>query len=308
MSSTTIRNLINSQIDKQLYKSKKDLRNQGSKQVQKVKEKLPNKEELKEKLISDACQRKAQDKMTKIYDKLIKLLDNLKKIPQKGLDKVKNIDTKLKKIRDKIIPKIEKILEVIKDVLVPALLIVVIAAEVALAMSSSLAANGTVINFMGEKKRLILGKIKEYAKLTLTIIAALPAILMAIEKLFSIMEVVMMAIKGLIAVINKLKDFVVFLFRNYIKKCNTADQTPVSNDGSVNANLLDEQIQASIDKAASGTLTATDTKDIRDKMTTLYNDLLEDLKEDGKTKIIERLIRTEDDLQTSYEEKTVPLP
>ena len=308
MSSTTIRNLINSQKDKQLYKSKKDLRNQGSKQVQKVKEKLPNKEELKEKLISDACQRKAQDKMTKIYDKLIKLLDNLKKIPQKGLDKVKNIDTKLKKIRDKIIPKIEKILEVIKDVLVPALLIVVIAAEVALAMSSSLAANGTVINFMGEKKRLILGKIKEYAKLTLTIIAALPAILMAIEKLFSIMEVVMMAIKGLIAVINKLKDFVVFLFRNYIKKCNTADQTPVSNDGSVNANLLDEQIQASIDKAASGTLTATDTKDIRDKMTTLYNDLLEDLKEDGKTKIIERLIRTEDDLQTSYEVKTVPLP
>ena len=43
-------------------------------------------------------------------------------------------------------------------------------------------------------------------------------------------------------------------------------------------------------------------------MTTLYNDLLEDLKEDGKTKIIERLIRTEDDLQTSYEVKTVPLP
>ena len=29
---------------------------------------------------------------------------------------------------------------------------------------------------------------------------------------------------------------------------------------------------------------------------------------EGKTKIIERLIRTEDDLQTSYEVKTVPLP
>ena len=43
MSSTTIRNLINSQIDKQLYKVKGDLRNQGTKQVQKVKEKLPNK-------------------------------------------------------------------------------------------------------------------------------------------------------------------------------------------------------------------------------------------------------------------------
>ena len=308
MSATTIRNLINSQIDKQLYTAKKDLRNQGTKQVQKVKEKLPSKDELKEKLISSSCERKAQDKMTKIYDKLIKLLDNLKKIPQKGLDKVKNIDTKLKKIRDKIIPKIEKILEIISDVLVPALLIVVIACEVALAISSGLAASGKVIDFMGEKKRLILGKVKEYAKLALTIVAILPAILMAIEKLFSIMEIVMVAIKSLIAVIQKLKDFVVFLFRNFIKKCNVANQSELSNDGSVNSNLLEEQIQISIDKAAAGTLTATNTKDIKDKMTTLYNDLLEDLKEEGKTKIIERLIRTEDDLQTSYEVKTVPLP
>ena len=308
MSATTIRNLINSQIDKQLYTAKKDLRNQGTKQVQKVKEKLPSKDELKEKLISSSCERKAQDKMTKIYDKLIRLLDNLQKIPQKGLDKVKNIDKKLKKIRDKIIPKIEKILEIISDVLVPALLIVVIACEVALAISSGLAASGKVIDFMGEKKRLILGKVKEYAKLALTIVAILPAILMAIEKLFSIMEIVMVAIKSLIAVIQKLKDFVVFLFRNFIKKCNVANQSELSNDGSVNSNLLEEQIQISIDKAAAGTLTATNTKDIKDKMTTLYNDLLEDLKEEGKTKIIERLIRTEDDLQTSYEVKTVPLP
>ena len=308
MSATTIRNLINSQIDKQLYTAKKDLRNQGTKQVQKVKEKLPSKDELKEKLISSSCERKAQDKMTKIYDKLIRLLDNLQKIPQKGLDKVKNIDKKLKKIRDKIIPKIEKILEIISDVLVPALLIVVIACEVALAISSGLAASGKVIDFMGEKKSLILGKVKEYAKLALTIVAILPAILMAIEKLFSIMEIVMVAIKSLIAVIQKLKDFVVFLFRNFIKKCNVANQSELSNDGSVNSNLLEEQIQISIDKAAAGTLTATNTKDIKDKMTTLYNDLLEDLKEEGKTKIIERLIRTEDDLQTSYEVKTVPLP
>ncbi len=316
MSATTIRNLINSQIDKQLYTAKKDLRKQGTKQVQKVKEKLPSKDELKEKLISSSCERKAQDKMTKIYDKLIKLLDNLKKIPEKGLAKVKNIDKKLKKIRDKIIPKIEKILEIIKDVLVPALLIVVIACEVALAISSGLAASGKLIDFMGEKKRLILGKVKEYAKLALTIVAALPLVLKAIEKLFSIMEIVMMAIKSLIAVIQKLKDFIIFLFRNYIKKCNVAYQSPISNNGSgdgsgagtINPNLLDEQIQAAIDKAAAGTLTDTNTKNIRDKMTTLYNDLLEDLKENGKTKIIERLIRTEDDLQTSYEVKTVPLP
>ena len=308
MSSTTIRNIINSQIDKQLYKAKKDLRNQGSKQVQKVKDKLPNKEELKEKLVSDACEKKAQDKMTKIYDKLIKLLDNLKKIPQKGLDKVRNIDSKLKKIRDKIIPKIERILEVIQNTLVPALLIVVIAAEVALAVSSGLAASGKVIDFMGEKKRLILGKIKEYAKLALTIIAALPAVLIAIEKLFSIMEVVITAIQGIIALIDKLKDFAIFLFRNYIKKCNVSNQSPVSNDGSVNSDLLDEQIQKSIDKATAGTLVASDTKNIKDKMAILYNDLLEELKEDGKTRIVERLIRTEDDLQTSYEVKIVPIP
>ena len=161
---------------------------------------------------------------------------------------------------------------------------------------------------MSDKKKVALGKVKEYAKLALTIIASLPPIIMVIEKLFSIMEIVIKVVQGIIALIQKLKDFVIFLYRNYIKKCNVANQSELSNDGSVNANLLDEQIQAAIDKAASGTLVATDTTNIKDKMTTLYNDLLEDLKEEGKTKIIERLIQTENDLRTSYEVKTVPIP
>ena len=308
MATAVIRNLINSQIDKQLYKVKGELRNQGTKQIQKVKEKLPNKEELKEKLISNSCERKAQDKMTKIYDKLIKLIDNLLKIPTKGLEKLKNIDKKLKKIRDVIIPKIQAVLDFLNKVVVPALLIVVIAAEVALAASSGPVANGKVIDAMSEKKKLILGKVKEYAKLGITIIAALNPIIFMIEKLFSIMEVAIMAVKTLIAIIKKLKDFIIFLFRNYIKKCNVANQTPISNDGSVNANLLEAQIQAAIDKAATGTLSNTDSKNISDKMSILYNDLLEDLKENGKTKIIERLIRTKDDIKTSYEVITVPLP
>ena len=308
MASAVIRNLINSQIDKQLYKVKGELRNQGTKQIQKVKEKLPNKEELKEKLTSNACERKAQDKMTKIYDKLIKLIDNLLKIPTKGLEKLKNIDKKLKKIRDVIIPKIQAVLDFLNKIVIPALLIVVIAAEIALAASSGPVANGKVIDAMSEKKKLILGKIKEYAKLGITIIAALNPIMFMIEKLFSIMEIAIMAVKSLIAMIKKLKDFIIFLFRNYIKKCNVADQTPISNDGSVNANLLEAQIQASIDKAATGTLSNNDSKNISDKMAILYNDLLEDLKENGKTKIIERLIRTQDDINTSYKVITVPLP
>jgi hypothetical protein len=308
MATAVIRNLINSQIDKQLYKVKGELRNQGTKQIQKVKEKLPNKEELKEKLISNSCERKAQDKMTKIYDKLIKLIDNLLKIPTKGLEKLKNIDKKLKKIRDVIIPKIQAVLDFLNKVVVPALLIVVIAAEIALAASSGPIANGKVIDAMSEKKKLILGKVKEYAKLGITIIAALNPITFMIEKLFSIMEIAIMAVKTLIAIIKKLKDFIIFLFRNYIKKCNVANQTPISNDGSVNADLLEAQIQAAIDKAATGTLSNNDSKNISDKMSILYNDLLEDLKENGKTKIIERLIRTKDDIKTSYEVITVPLP
>jgi len=308
MATAQIRSLINTQIDKQLYKIKGDLRNEGTKQIQKVKERLLNKEELKSKLISESCNLKAQDKMTKIYEKLIKLLDNLLKIPEKGLKKIKNINQKLKKIRDKIIPKIEKILDFLNEKVIPALLIVVIAAEIALAASSGPAANGKVIDAMGEKKRLILGKIKEYSKMAVTIIAALNPIVLAIEKLFSIMEVVIKVIQGIIALIKKLKAFIIFLFRDYIKKCNVADQTPIDNEGNINPNLLDEQIQAAIDKAAMGTLTATDSKNISDKMTLMYNDLLEDLKVDGKTKIIERLIQTEDDLRTSYEVKTVPIP
>ena len=307
MATAQIRNLINSQIDKQLYKAKQDLRDLGNKQVNKVKEKLPNKEELKAKFTSDSCNLKAQAKMTKIYEKIIKLLDNLKKIPEKGLKMVKNIDKKLKKIRDKIIPKIQAVLDFLDKFVVPALLLIIIAAEIALAASSGPVANGKTIDVVSDKKKVALGKVKEYAKLTLTIIASLSPIVLIIEKLFSIMEIVIKVIQGIIALIQKLKDFIIFLYRNYIKKCNISNQTPIEN-GEVNPDLLDEQIQAAINKAASGTLTATDTTNIKDKMALMYNDLLEDLKEEGKTKIVERLIQTENDLRTSYEVKTVPIP
>ena len=308
MATSVIRNLINSQINKRLFKIKQDLRTQGMKQVQKVKEKMPGKEEIKSKFISDSCSLKAQDKMTKMYEKQIRALDNLKRIPEKGLQRLQSIERKLKKIRDKIIPKIEKILKFLKEKVTPILLIVVIVCEVALAASAGLFSNGKVIDFLSEKKKIILGKIKEYSKLALAIIQALPPILKIIEKLFNIMGKAIDALRKLIAMLQKLKDFVIFLYRNYIQKCNVANQTPVSNDGSVNADLLDEQIQKLIDKAALGTLTSIDTTDIKDKMTILYNDLLEDLKEQGKTRIIERLIRTEDDIKTSYKVVTVPIP
>ena len=88
-----------------------------------------------------------------------------------------------------------------------------------------------------------------------------------------------------------MKAFLEYLYLKYVKKCTIPDQTPIDSEGNINENTL-------LDADLSG---------IVDTMTTLYNDLLEDLKEEGKTKIIERLIDTKFDFRTSYEVKTVSI-
>ena len=92
-----------------------------------------------------------------------------------------------------------------------------------------------------------------------------------------------------------MKAFLEYLYLKYVKKCTIPDQTPVDSSGNVNENVLSDNI---LEADLSG---------IVDTMTTLYNDLLEELKEENQTKIIERLVNTKFDFRTSYEVKTVSI-
>ena len=107
-----IRNLLQQQ-DKALYQVKQKIKEQGAKQVSKVKEKLPTPSEIKEKFKSEAsaalCNANGLKKSKKAYDKLKKLLNQLKKIID-GADKALK---KIKAMCDKIMSAISKILGIL---------------------------------------------------------------------------------------------------------------------------------------------------------------------------------------------------
>lgn len=104
-----IRSLLQQQ-DKALYQVKKKIKEQGAKQVGKVKEKLPSTQEIKDKFKPEAnattCSINGLKKSQKNYDKFKKILNALKKIV-KGAEKALK---KIKSICDKIMAAIQKIL------------------------------------------------------------------------------------------------------------------------------------------------------------------------------------------------------
>ena len=106
-----IRSLLQQQ-DKALYSVKKKIKEQGAKQVGKVKEKLPSPQEIKDKFKSEAsaalCSANGLKKSQKNYNKIKKILNTLKKIVE-GATKALN---KIKKICDKIMAAIQKILSI----------------------------------------------------------------------------------------------------------------------------------------------------------------------------------------------------
>tara|TARA_R110001592_G_scaffold54249_3_gene166066 strand:- start:2846 stop:3718 length:873 start_codon:yes stop_codon:yes gene_type:complete len=289
MATKQIQNLLN-RIDREMYSIKSKVKKEQDKNVGKIKEKIPTKEKIKRQLISNACSVSAQKKMSQIYNKLHNNLDRLEQIAEKGKKSVSGLLAKINKIKDIILPKIQKIIDFLKEVIIPILIIAIIIAEIILSLPARYT-TGRIIKFLSDKIDKAKQKIKEFLNLAKSIVKALPLYIAAALLVIAAIAAIILILSGLLAFIKKMKAFLEYLYLKYVKKCTIPDQTPIDSEGNINENTL-------LDADLSG---------IVDTMTTLYNDLLEDLKEEGKTKIIERLIDTKFDFRTSYEVKTVSI-
>ena len=88
MSAEQLTIMLNKQCGGVISKAKTKVKAEGKKQVMKVLEKLPSKDDIKEKLISGACSPKAQEKMKKIYNKIHGLISKLENILLKAQGKL----------------------------------------------------------------------------------------------------------------------------------------------------------------------------------------------------------------------------
>ena len=286
MSSTAIRNLINNNIDKVIVRAKSEVKKESRKQVTKLKEKIPTPEELKQKFVTTACSEKAQAKVEKLFEKNKNLLDKLLNKLNQSKEKLSELDSKLNKIRG-VIDKIKDILAIIAGILI-ALEIIVRVAPAGLAASSGPAASGIIIDRLGKAIDYGKAKIKEYGSLTQALLANLPKYLEKALAVIALIATAIIALNTLIALINKLKTFLEFIYGKYIENCTIANQSPIDN-GNINEDLL-----LANDNIPSGVI---------DNMSIYYNDLLQTLAEGGFTLQAQRIykvIDTSNALQKTY--------
>ena len=288
MSSTAIRNLINNSIDKPIFKAKVDVQKEGRKKITKLKEQIPTTEDLKNKFTTNACSLKSQEKIFNLYKKTDNSLKKLLRRLESSKEKLTGNENQLNKI-NQVIETIAIILAVIAGIII-ALEIIVRAAPAGLAASTGPAANGTIINALGNAIDYGKAKIEEYGSLTNAITANLPKYLEKALKILAIIGAAILALNVLIALIEKLILYIQFLYAKYVENCTIANQSPINNDGTLNEDLLNGN-------------------NVIDELAIFYNDLLIGLSEGGFTLQVERVYSVIDNstrLQRSYRLLEVP--
>ena len=241
MSAEQLTTILNQQCGGIISKAKTKVKAEGKKQVMKVLEKLPSKDDIKEKLISGACSIAAQNKMKSIYNKIHGLISKLENILLKAQGKLQSIKAKIDKIIMSIIPKLQMIMGILALIILVVKIIILISPAILSALSGLLAsgiliykiamailkAQSTTAEYGGTITS-ITDQLKKYTKMALKIIATI--------------AVAVALIQPVLAFVQKIKAFIEFLYLMYLSMCNTSDTSMMDSNGNINESLLEAEI------------------------------------------------------------------
>jgi hypothetical protein len=301
-----IRSILQQQ-DRALYQVKKQIKEQGSKAVTQVREKLPTESEIKSKFKAQAsaalCSVNGLAKSERAYKKIKSLIDNLKRIID-GAEKALN---KIKSTCDKILAAIQKILGILTTLagLIAVLSIVVkVAKGVLLAVGSIffppptggvLIAPGTAV-FLKEKLDAAKGLI-EVIKATVN---SFPKLLERYtSKAKKYLGYIIAAIAALAAVKNLL-NFIVglleALYLGMLSQCGSfsSNSDPTDEDGNVNTDNAGnsetpEEFLDNLGFNQNNISSGADPFDYSDDLADYYESQLATLQAQGNTEIIEKI-------------------
>tara|TARA_R110002167_G_scaffold34721_3_gene110949 strand:+ start:2712 stop:3638 length:927 start_codon:yes stop_codon:yes gene_type:complete len=308
MASQAIKNLQNLLVDKVLVEAKFRVKEEAYKQILKLREMIPTKDEIK-KMILDAileaaCSIPAQKKLTTLYNSMHGLMEKIEGLIGKGVGTLQKISDKVKAIETKVLAKIESILEKLKPFII-AMRIVIEIAPTSLAASTGPVNNGLVEDQLGRKIDLAMMYIALYAEIIMSYIDMIPLYINKIKKIVIIVDKALYTLKGLLAKVSALKAYLEFLFLNFIGSCNTPNfGEATDNEGNVN---IENSIDNILDNNSLGNIDG-NFDNVANMMNMLYNDLLEDLKKDGKTQVLEIMTNKQFGFNTQYRVLTIPIP
>ena len=271
MASQAIKNLQNLVVDKVITEARFRIKEEAYKQIQKIREMIPTKDEIKKMIIDaildEACSIPAQRKLTQLYN---------------------SIDNIFQKLNPFII----------------AMRIIIQIAPTSLAASSGPAASGIVIDQLGRKIDIAVIYIAFYGELILSYIDMIPMYIERILKIVDIISIAINKIKGILAMVTGLKAYLEYLFLQFLSHCNTVNSDATDDEGNIN---IENSIDNILNNNSVGDIDG-DFADISNMMTMNYQNLLDDLKIDGKTEILEIIKNQKFGFNTQYKVLTVPIP
>tara|TARA_Y100000361_G_scaffold145559_1_gene154884 strand:- start:2875 stop:3810 length:936 start_codon:yes stop_codon:yes gene_type:complete len=302
MSTQLIRNLITTQIDNVIDQAKIELKNEGKKKVEELKEKIPTEEEVIEKLKAeisdDSCSEKGKEKFNKIYLSIWNPLTDTEKTITDVTTKLTEIQMKANGIVEPsgVTSKIQQIVDVLQPI-TQALQKITYAAPISLAASSGVAASGILISTLTSKIAFSKAKISEYDNL----FRSIPNMLKRYKDKATDMLEIIAQLLGFIAivsnVITRIKSFMVYINLEFEKSCeenNNPNNTGVTNvDGSIN---VDEVLNA-LNTGNTSNLTS---EQVLFATQVNYNNTLQQLIAEGKTTAIKRIYAYEHQFKNEY--------
>ena len=299
-----IRNLLTQQ-DRILYEIKQSIKEQGTKSVAAIKEKIPTESEIKSKFKTEAsaalCSTNGLAKSQKAYNKIKNLITKLKSILS-GAEKALN---KIKSKCEKILSVIAKILAILGAlaILVKLLKFVVRVAKIILkAIGNIRLFNGGVLIAPGRAIQLD-DKLKAAKSLIDMIkgsIDSFPNLLKKYSaKAKKFLEYITAAIAALVVVKNLL-NFVVglleTLYLGMLSQCGSfsSNNDPTDEEGNVNPDnagnsQTPEEFLNNLGFTQDNISSGADPFDYSDSLTDYYESQLATLQNQGNTEVIEKI-------------------
>lgn len=291
MSSQSIRNILNAQIDNVLQQAKAEVKKQGKQKVEELRKKIPTPQTLMEKLKTeinpDTCSEEGKEKFMAVYNKLHDGLTTVESKVDLVLNKLNNLKSKIDQILGEQGPMgvIKSFGEILKGLLTP-LNIIILGAPLLLAANSGPTSSGAVTDQVVDGKNKAKSLLKEYGSLILTIPTI---ILLYINKAKRIARDLDLAISKLSFIkdeIVKCKVLLDSLLLDFEAQCAVAsyDSPNTSEDDGVinppNPNVELETYVALLQEQ--------------------YNDVYNFLVEQGQDKAIERIFTITENLEKGY--------
>ena len=299
MSTQQIRNIINTQVDSLITQAKNDIRNEQTKQLDKLKKKIPTPKDISSSfnvdINSKTCSDRGNEKFYNKYDKKYEQLNKLNNIVKDSLTKIDDLEFKLNQIKNGEGPFVfnQQIVSLINEVLLPILTVIVALAPALLAVLSGPAASHALGDKIQEKRKKAKSKIEEYR----TAMASIKHLLeFYYKKALKILAALILLRAALKFIQNEIDKTLLFMHSHtlrYEEECNALNQLPVG-DNNTNSNT----------EGGTGVIP---NPDIPTELTNYlalleqqYNDVLGQIQQSGNEKAWRRIFTLKENLEEDY--------